>query len=576
MLSSLNIRSPRYICKPTSSSSTKDKNLQLWIEHGARISARSAVLISRTIAAHTAAMSAQSVASIESFLPPTTTHTKTYSTVSVSPSVLSNRRQVRELRRRFAAELESRENSEKRARELKEAQIRELHEQNERERILRTRAAEQREADARASRPAEKKRITEREGSENTSRVGVDSVVMQAGTKENYLEGRYNSNTSDAITINPVLNESTTHVSSDGNSISVTTQKRVEKIQTQVQKDTPMVKRDPDALQQPIFATGKDAKGEVSDKILGSPEAPEDISRVVRVWNTLCNEAEPFRRDPSMKKPRLEVKKQINLMVNQIAASVKQVTVKITNLCQILRSALTGGGPGGEAFAMKEIAQRLVSEADGSVALSRTAAFAVGSVIVGVTAGARDPSLMRDAFLGAFYKHCIYTMPAYGARNKNEPAAEYKLRIGYKDSETPESYMERSCGCVGLFAAVLQTEQVLGQVQSQAAMSNPFSLDLGWTWLARIANREQRAITPAITYAFLETAGYRMSKRYRRQFAKLMAVVQQVVVMKAARTAPRGSISRMDTLLDEFVASGCIFEKPPEGSVLPARDMEFL
>lgn len=574
----LNIRSPRQIHKPTLSSPSKDKNLQLWVEHGARISSRSAVLISRTITAHTAAMSAQSVASIESFLPLPTTYTNTFGVVSAPPSVLSKRSQVRELRRRLAAELESREKSEKRARELKEARKRELQKRNEHERILRMRAAEQREAEAKAlrQRSDEEKGAIKKEGGESTDRNGVNSLVMKVeARKVDFQEGN-DFATSNAITAKPSLKENVAPETEDENSIRATKQKGIKVNQTQKGRDTSTVKSDPSAPQQPIVVRGRDMKGDINDRILGCPGAPKDIIRVIQVWNTLCDEAEPFRRDPSMKKPRLEVKKQVNLMVNQIAASVKQVSVKVNNLSQILRRALAGGGQGGEAFTVKEIAQRLVSEADGSVALSRTAAFAVGSVIVGVTAGARDPSMMRDAFLGAFYKHCIYTIPAYGVRDKNESAIEYKFRIGYKDSETPESYMERSCGCVGLFAAVLQTEQVLGQAHPQANVLNPFSLDLGWTWLARIANREQRTITPAVTYAFLEVAGYRMSKTYLRQFAKLMASIQQAVMLKAARTAPRGSVSRIGTLIDEFVASGCVFEKPPEGSVLPAKDMEFL
>ncbi|CDF34371.1 unnamed protein product [Chondrus crispus] len=170
----------------------------------------------------------------------------------------------------------------------------------------------------------------------------------------------------------------------------------------------------------------------------------------------------------------------------------------------------------------------------------------------------------------------MYTTPAYSRRPKSESTEDYRRRIGYKHAESAESYLERSCGCVSLFAAVLQTEKIYGPAQRIPGVSNPFSLDIGWTWLARIANKEQHAITPAITIAFLEVAGYYMSQRYRKQFAKLIAMVQRAVVLKAAKSAPPGPSSRLDTLLEDFIRAGCTFPKPPHGRELPAKDLEFL
>lgn len=334
-------------------------------------------------------------------------------------------------------------------------------------------------------------------------------------------------------------------------------------------------------LQLPLIAPGNSAEVRGTDKIqspqyLNGDSTPTDVKQVIDLWNEVCDEAEPFRKDPSVKKVRMDIKKQINLMSNQIAASVKHVSQKVVSLSNVLRHSHSVAGNGGEAFTMKQIAMRLVQESDGSVSLNRTAAFAVGAVIVGVTAACRDPKRMRDVFIGAFYKHSIYTIPAYGRRLEGESAEDFRYRIGYKDGETPEGYMERACGCISLFAAVMQTDQVLGQAQSWASTPNPFSLDIGWTWLARIANKEQRSITPAIAFAFLEVAGYSMSLRYRKQFAKLMAMLQKAVILNAAKGAPKGAVSRMGILIEEFIAAGCSFSTPPKDRELPAKDLEFL
>lgn len=563
------------ICKPTSHSQSKDRIIQLWVEHGSRISARSAILISQTSNAHSEAVSARSLASIEQFLPQPTKKSSPFGKVAASPSFLARRRQVRELRKRYVLELERREREEEKAKELQLAQLKEEREREQRARILQLQAEEKRRAEAKAQRiraaEAQKEHdraVREKEETEARKRLASNPVRVEGAQTNGAPPGA-------PVPTNIEAAFGTNQKSVD-NKPTVNLEKPKsdnEKAKLDAEKQRLAPQRDPNRLERPIIARGNPPNG---DKILKSEDAPPDVSHTIEEWNKLCDEAEPFRRDPSMRKPRIEVKKQVNLMVNQIAASVKQVSVKVQNLCQVLRNALSGGGPTGEAFAMKEIAQRLVSESDGSVALNRTAAFAVGAVIVGVCAGCRNPSRMRDTFLGAFYRHCIYTVPAYAIRDKGESAEDFRHRIGYKDGETPEGYMERSCGCISLFAAVIHTNKVIGLPQGGSKVANPFSLDLGWTWLARIANRAQRAITPAVTFAFLEIAGHAMSKKYKRQFVKLMASVQKIVVLKAIRQAPKGSISRMDTLIDEFLTGGCVFPKPPEGSELPEKDMEFL
>lgn len=545
---------------------SKAEVLQLWVEHGARISTRSAVLLSRSVAAHAAAVSAQTESSFSHALS-TSTVPAPFRTAAPAAVALATRRTLRNRRKHDVGMLKNKEQAEElRALQAEKERIALIREKQAREAERRQMERQAAEAKALELQAAER-RVAERRVREAKERQ--EAVAISAAAEEQQAR-------------NENLNATNTGSSMEsGTPAPAKKVVRFKDVESDAQKGgaTPVQRKsqtNPNGFHWAILAEGNTTEVSRSGKIVEVDGIPEDVARIVTVWNKLCHEAEPFRRDASMKKPRVEMKKQVNLMVNQIAASIKQVSTKVANLLTVLKNAKAGGGAAGEAFAMKEVSQRLISESDGSVALNRTAAFAVGSVIVGISAGVQDPSKMRDVFLGAFYKHCVYTTPAYPRKHKGESTDDYRLRIGYKDGETPESYMERSCGCVSLFAAVLQTDKILGPAQRWQNVSNPFSLDIGWTWLARIANREQRAITPALTFAFLEIAGYCMSERYRLQFTKLIAMVQQAVVLKAVKSAPPGPTSRMDSLLEDFISAGCTFPKPPEGRELPAKDMEFL
>lgn len=540
---------------------SKAEVLQLWVEHGARISTRSAVLLSRSIAAHTAAVSAQSDSSISHALS-NAAPTQPFHRATPAASTLATRRKLRDRRKRGIQLLKDTEQAEeRRAQQAEKERAALIREKQAREAERREKERQAAEAKALQLQAAER-RVAERQARERQEEAAAKAAAeeLQAKVENQAATAGGTDQWRDELLDKGVQSNKVGSNAKNGWMGSV----------------QPRTQVNPNGPQRAIVGRGNIAEVSRIGKIVDGDGTPEDVTRIIGIWNKLCEEAEPFRRDASMKKPRLEIKKQINLMVNQIAASVKQVSTKVTNLIAVLKNAKEGGGVAGESFAMKEISQRLVSESDGSVALNRTAAFAVGAVIVGISASVEDPSRMRDVFLGAFYKHCMYTIPAYPRKHKGETTGDYRLRIGYKDEETPESYMERSCGCISLFAAVLQTDKLLGPAQRWQNVSNPFSLDIGWTWLARIANREQRAITPAITFAFLEIAGYIMSRKYRRQFSKMMAIVQQAVVLKAAKSAPPGPTSRMDSMLEDFISDGCVFRIPPVGRELPATDMEFL
>lgn len=325
---------------------------------------------------------------------------------------------------------------------------------------------------------------------------------------------------------------------------------------------------------------GKLHTGKVERKNEGAQQASKEEDYLLKqaedgfkVWGQVCAEAEEFRNNPAKKKGRLILKKQVNLAVNQIAASVKQVWKKVVDLTRTVSETKASQGVLGESFVMKMIAERLIAESDGSAALSKTTAFAVASVIVGLVASVENCNKFRYVFLGAFYDHCMYTIPRYAKRRKGESAADYKQRIGYKEDEDSESYLERMCGCMNLFGAVVQTENVYTANNSRGAR-NPFPLSWGWCVLARLCNKEQRSITPSIVFALLEVAGYRLSKEYGMQFKKLMLSVHEAVVKRALKSAPRGPTTRLQILIEEFQQAGFVIRTPPEGRTLPRSDAE--
>jgi GLE1-like protein len=304
-------------------------------------------------------------------------------------------------------------------------------------------------------------------------------------------------------------------------------------------------------------------------------ELPPHVAMVNRLWAHISTEAQSFRDDPAMKRPRLLLKKRVNLAANQIAASVKSVCIKIGDLVGTMGEASRSGVPTALSFTMREIAERLVAEGAGSVALSRSAAFAVGAVIVGVVAQSPDPEMMRNVVLGAFYAKCIYVIPTFARRHNGETVESFRSRLGYLPDEAADAYIERMCGYVSLYAAILQTVGVLGPRGLVIEMNNPFSLADAWTWLAKIINsKKQRPIMPDVVMAFLDISGFEMSRKWKTAFAPMVLSLVQSCVDNAAKGARPGAKSRIVVYVEDFTRSGNKVIKPPAGKVLPASDAE--
>lgn len=525
------------------SSSRSRQTLHLWVEHGLNISARSAIVISKFNGYHATAKQQQLNASVRRAVPslePSQVH-RLQITAESTASRLTVQRDVRE--RDAVRSL--------RTQKTQQIAQREKIIRLEREKVLAEKVV------------AEHRARAQLQASEAAAKARKEAALAQDEQTKKTTPNRTNhppDKSSHAVSFAGTPLVGTSLGDAPG------------RVEAPIQAKLDFAKNGDVQSIEPVKPKPETAA------IGGKEENPPllHVQTALKTWKDVSAEANAFRQNPSMKKVRLTIKKQVNLAVNQIAASVKQVSGKVRDLCRVLRDTKRMGGSAGEAFAMKEVAERLVNESDGTVALSKTTAFAVAAVIVGVAATAEQVEKMRDVIFAAFFNHCMYTMPRYTRRKRSETIDDYRSRIGYKDGEEAESYLERMCGCVNLFGAVVQCEQVYTGSSSAREVRNPFSLDYGWSWLARVVNIEQHSITPAIVYAFLETAGYPMAKRYRRQFAKLMAIIQKTVVLKAHSAAPKGPTSRLDIFIDEYVSAGCVIRNAPEGRILPVTDAEFM
>lgn len=298
----------------------------------------------------------------------------------------------------------------------------------------------------------------------------------------------------------------------------------------------------------------------------------EEVNRTLGVHEKFRETADVFRQDVSMKQPRMAMKKTINKAVNQISGTIAQVQWIVHQLSTVFQNAGSLDNNSAYQFAVHEIASRLVTEADTTVASNMDFAFSVGAIIVGITATAPNIQEMHDVMLGTFYSHCVFTRPHFPTKNKGEGAEEFRSRMGYRADETEEEFSQRVRGCMNLLGAVYQTE--LSSLKMQFHVSeNPFSLSYAWTWLARVANRRQRAMAPDVVFAFLETTGFRLSQVYKTQFAKLVKLMQTVVITHASPHASKLNLTNLEVWFEDFVKNGNRVVEPPPGRNLPLRDV---
>lgn len=302
-----------------------------------------------------------------------------------------------------------------------------------------------------------------------------------------------------------------------------------------------------------------------------------DISSCISIFETVTQHATAFRKDPSVKHVRLAAKRVITRAINQSSGTIEQVRIKVMEIITGIRQldSDSGNNMAARAFGMHEFASQILLESNNSIAGNKELAYGLAAIVVGVTAGCPDPQTMKSVVLGALYSKSVVSRPHFPSRRKGEELTDFRKRLCYKsDDETEEDFIYRQRAYIHLLAAVFQTNIQMLRLQDvlgpNAASSFPISM--AWTWVARVVNRRQRTLVPEFVHAFLETAGYAMSKAYGAQFAKLMSMVRKSVVSHASPYASALSMSNMDVMLTEFEENGHKFIEAAKGREMPLQD----
>eukprot|EP00871_Galdieria_phlegrea_P002767 jgi/Galph1/3491/GphlegSOOS_G2138.1 len=296
-------------------------------------------------------------------------------------------------------------------------------------------------------------------------------------------------------------------------------------------------------------------------RIVTSASAMSEVSTYRSLLEEERQRASSFIKDPAAASFRMHLKKRINLAANQIAASQKQILNKARDIVETLQKAGQSSKEA-QSFCILCTVERLVEEGERQVALHSDSAFSIAAVIIAVTA---EFPYLRQLFLAQFHQVCIFTIPAYAVRSKEESVETFWQTMGWKQAETVDRFFERMSGYISLFAAVLQT-----QLPSLAI--NLFGLESAWTWLARVLNMKPRRFTAFILISFLDIAGYALWRKYSKQFDKMLRLIHDYVLPHLPKTTSPGPTARLQSYIVDYFTNRTI--KEPQGRQLPVADAE--
>ncbi|KAA8497138.1 Nucleoporin GLE1 [Porphyridium purpureum] len=326
------------------------------------------------------------------------------------------------------------------------------------------------------------------------------------------------------------------------------------------------INRDLAVKEAAVKRAGRQAEQDRIDRYeLGSKAAMDEGGRLERWLQGAEARARRFETDTSQSRNRLQIKKEVNLAINQIAASIKQINLKMGALHTTLTKAKALSAEA-LAFAENTIAARVMKEAAGQITLHSDSAFPVAAVLAALMAVYPD---IKDLLIAHFHRECIYTVPMYVRRSPDQSQEDYyQSTLGMKPGEKVESYHERMGGYVTLYAALVQTQNA----ESLGIGPNPYGIEHGWMWLARTVNMKPRNVSCLVLISFLEICGYRLFREYGRQFEKLMRLVHKSYLPAVPDSAPAGPRTRLAIYVSEFLTSCQL--PVPKGSVLPEKDAE--
>ncbi|EQC27103.1 hypothetical protein SDRG_15111 [Saprolegnia diclina VS20] len=276
--------------------------------------------------------------------------------------------------------------------------------------------------------------------------------------------------------------------------------------------------------------------------------------------------------DPRVKKIRMDVKKQIGEACNQVANTPKSIKLVVTKLCKVLSEA-RAAGPEYLNFSLDILAGRLTSQV--KVLTEIRSCFPLAHVAA--MCSVHTPEL-ADIFVAHLNQMCPFTVPFCPGRRPDQSPQEYLATSGMEwddernAPEQAEKYQMRMTMAISLLAATMQTTPYDGSPQPKG-----LTFDDLWAWLARLVNGQVHMYTAMTILALLETAGFALLTQYKRQFQKLLELIQRDVLPNLSRDAKSGaaaSLARLNTFLGENQVCNEPEGRVPKESAISKDDEE--
>eukprot|EP00743_Colponemidia_sp_Colp-15_P008173 GILK01008864.1.p1 GENE.GILK01008864.1~~GILK01008864.1.p1 ORF type:complete len:641 (-),score=138.38 GILK01008864.1:60-1949(-) len=281
---------------------------------------------------------------------------------------------------------------------------------------------------------------------------------------------------------------------------------------------------------------------------------------------------------PEIKRLRTQVKKTVNLSIQQISASMEQIVKKAEEMKQLMKLAQQEGEIMYQ-YTCNMVADKFKTQAESLIARSRSSCFPYAQTIVLVSV---EFPLLLELVLAYLNKACPFTVPYFPAKAANETDDDLRVKWGYLRKEdgsleAEDDFIGRMEGFMALFAAIPQCPVTVGRNFMAASVPHPFGIDQAWLWLARLLNQKIRRLTCMFLYVFLDIAGFSLCQSYPNQMKKVFILLAQSAVPQFEELKAKGTkglepaLTNLRLYLTEYIRSGQA--RKPEGKDIPTTSL---
>eukprot|EP00742_Colponemidia_sp_Colp-10_P007376 GILJ01007940.1.p1 GENE.GILJ01007940.1~~GILJ01007940.1.p1 ORF type:complete len:628 (-),score=125.73 GILJ01007940.1:113-1996(-) len=329
----------------------------------------------------------------------------------------------------------------------------------------------------------------------------------------------------------------------------------------------------------PSAGTGTAARTAAGTARQTPPHVKQAMSRMEKLV-TIQGMSEKINEDtrPEIKRLRTQVKKTVNLSIQQISASMEQIVKKAEEMKQLMKQAQQEGEIMYQ-YTCNMVADKFKTQAESLIARSRSSCFPYAQTIVLVSV---EFPLLLELVLAYLNKACPFTVPYFPTKAASETDDDLRVKWGYLRKEdgsleAEDDYIGRMEGFMALFAAIPQCPVTVGRNFMAASVSHPFGMDQAWVWLARVLNQKIRRLTCMFLYVFLDIAGFSLCQSYPSQMKKVFMLLAQSGVPQFEELKAKGTkglepaLTNLRLYLTEYIRSGQA--RKPEGKDIPTTSL---